>query len=266
MKRSYEFSKNNTDTFEEKGSDMVCGRNAVLELLKSEREIDRILIAPSDNKGSLVKISALARDRGIPVKNTTQQKLDSITSQVHQGVIAFCAAHTYSTVDEILKRAEDAGHPPFIIITDELEDPHNLGAILRTAEACGVDGVIIPKRRNVGLTSIVAKTSAGAVEYVPVARVPNIVSVIEELKDKGVWFYAADMDGQDWCSTDFSGAVGLIVGSEGNGVSRLVKEKCDFTVSLPMQGKINSLNASVAASVLCYEIARQRLGLKAFNK
>ncbi len=264
MKRSYEFSKQNNEQTE--NCDMVCGRNAVMELLKSDREVDRILIAESDNKGSLVKISAIAKDKGIPVKNSTVQKLDSITSQAHQGVIAFCAAHTYSTVDDILKKAEDAGHPPFIIITDELEDPHNLGAILRTAEACGVDGVIIPKRRNVGLTAVVAKTSAGAVEYVPVARVSNIVSTMEDLKKKGLWFYAADMDGQDWCSTDFSGAVGLVVGSEGNGVSRLVKEKCDFTVSLPMQGKINSLNASVAAGVLCYEIARQRLSLKAFNR
>lgn len=266
MNGSDSFKNNTSALFDGRNSDMVCGRNAVIELLKSGREIDRILIASAENKGSLVKISALAKERSIPVKNVNMIKLDSITSQAHQGVIAFCAAHTYATVEDILKRAENAGHPPFIIITDELEDPHNLGAILRTAEACGADGVIIPKRRNVGLTSVVAKTSAGAVEYVPVARVSNIASTMELLKEKGVWFYAADMDGKDWCSTDFSGAVGLVVGSEGNGISRLVKEKCDFTVSLPMQGKINSLNASVAASVLCYEIARQRLGINAFNK
>lgn len=250
----------------ENDRDMVCGRNAVTELLKSDRPVDRILMAAGDNKGSLVKIAALAGKKGIPVKDVTVQKLDAITKQVHQGVIAFCAAHTYATVEEILDRAQAAGHPPFLIITDELEDPHNLGAILRTAEACGADGVIIPKRHNVGLTAVVGKTSAGAVEYVPVARVANIVSTMEDLKKKGVWFYAADMDGKHWCETDFSGAVGLVVGSEGKGVSRLVKETCDFTVSLPMLGKINSLNASVAASVLCYEIARQRLGISAVNK
>ena len=243
--------------------DLVVGRNAVMELLKSNREIDRILVAPTDNKGSIVRILALAREKGVPIKDTTPQKLDAITSGAsHQGVIAFCAAHEYVSVEDILNKAKEKDHAPFIIVCDEIEDPHNLGAILRTAEACAVDGVIIPKRRNVGLTSVVAKTSAGAVEYVPVARVANIAETIDSLKKQGVWFYAADMKGQNWCEVDYSGGVGLIVGSEGNGISRLVKEKSDFLISLPMQGNITSLNASVAASVLMYEIARQRLGLK----
>ena len=250
------------DTREEK--DLVVGRNAVTELLKSGREIDRIWVAPTENKGSIVRILALAREKGVPIKDTTTQKLDAITSGAsHQGVIAFCAAHEYVSVDDILKKAQEKGHAPFLIICDEIEDPHNLGAILRTAEACGVDGVIIPKRRNVGLTGVVAKTSAGALEYVPVARVSNIAETITDLQKRGIWFYAADMKGENWCSVDYSGGVGLIVGSEGNGISRLVKEKSDFLVSLPMQGNITSLNASVAASVLMYEIARQRLGLKA---
>ncbi len=247
-------------------NDLIIGRNAVSELLKSGREIDRILVAPSDNRGSIVRILALAREKGVPIKDTTAQKLDSITGGAsHQGVIAFCAAHEYVSVEDILKKAEEKNHAPFIIVCDEIEDPHNLGAILRTAEACGVDGVIIPKRRNVGLTSIVSKTSAGALEYVPVARVANIAETVVDLQKRGIWFYAADMKGENWCSVDYSGGVGLIVGSEGNGISRLVKERADFLVSLPMVGKITSLNASVAAGVLMYEILRQRLNLKSFT-
>lgn len=250
----------------EKSDDLVLGRNAVTELLKSGREVDRILVAPSDNKGSIVKIIALAKEKGVVIKDTTSQKLDSLTGgAAHQGVVAFAAAHAYSSVSDILKKAKDKGHAPFIVICDEIEDPHNLGAILRTCEACAVDGVIIPKRRNVGLTSVVAKTSAGAVEYVPVARVSNIAETIDSLKKEGIWFYAADMKGENWCSVDYSGGVGLIVGSEGNGISRLVKEKSDFLISLPMQGNVTSLNASVAASVVMYEIARQRMGLKSIQ-
>lgn len=246
--------------------DMIIGRNAVTELLKSGREIDRILVASGDRQGSIVKIIALAREKSVVIKDTTSQKLDALTGGgAHQGVVAFCACHSYASVDDILSRAKQNGHAPFIVICDEIEDPHNLGAILRTCEACAVDGVIIPKRRNVGLTSVVAKTSAGAVEYVPVARVSNIAETIDSLKKEGVWFYAADMKGENWCSVDYSGGVGLIVGSEGNGISRLVKEKSDFLISLPMQGNITSLNASVAASVVMYEIARQRMGLKSIQ-
>ena len=247
----------------EKSDDLVIGRNAVTELLKSGREVDRILVAPTDNKGSIVRIIALAREKGIVIKDTTTQKLDTLTGGAsHQGVVAFAAAAAYVSVEDILQKAKEGGHAPFIVICDEIEDPHNLGAILRTCEACAVDGVIIPKRRNVGLTSVVAKTSAGAVEYVPVARVSNIAETIDSLKKEGVWFYAADMKGENWCAVDYSGSVGLIVGSEGNGISRLVKEKSDFLISLPMLGNITSLNASVAASVVMYEIARQRMGLK----
>ena len=178
----------------------------------------------------------------------------------HQGVVANVPAHEYSTVDEILQSAEKKGETPFLIICDEIEDSHNLGAIIRTADACGAHGIIIPNRRNVGLNYIVSKTSCGALEYMPVARVTNLASTIDELKKKNIWVYAADMDGQRWDKTDFSGGVALVVGSEGNGVGRLIKEKCDVTVSLPMLGKVNSLNASVAAGIIMYEIARQRLG------
>ena len=179
----------------------------------------------------------------------------------HQGVCASVPAHEYSSVEEILEYAKEKNEPPFIIICDEIEDSHNLGAIIRTAEACGVHGVIIPKRRNVGLNFVVSKTSCGALEYVKVARVGNLASTIEDLKKKNIWVYCADMDGQPWCKTDFSGGCALVVGSEGRGVGRLIKEKCDVTVSLPMRGQVNSLNASVAAGVIMYEIARQRLEL-----
>ena len=176
----------------------------------------------------------------------------------HQGVAAFCAAHEYATVDDILKNAESKGEPPFIVICDEVEDPRNLGAIIRTAEASGVHGIIIPKRRSAALTGIVAKTSAGALEYVPVARVSNLVQTIEYLKSLNIWTYCLDMDGVDYTSQDYSGGAALIVGNEGKGVGRLVKEKCDFIISLPMKGKINSLNASVAAGILMYKISESR--------
>ena len=175
------------------------------------------------------------------------------------------AVKEYATVEDLFRRAEERDEPPFFIICDELEDPHNLGAIIRTAECAGAHGVIIPKRRNVGLTYAVGKASAGAVEHLPVARVGNLASLLEELKDRGLWVYAADMDGSPWCQTDFTGPVALVIGSEGKGVGRLVKEKADFVLSLPLKGNINSLNASVAAGILCYEVARQRSGLKAIN-
>ena len=184
-------------------------------------------------------------------------------SSSHQGVAAYAASHEYASMDDIFALAEERGEKPFIVVCDELEDPHNLGAVLRTAEATGVHGVIIPKRRNASLSYVVGKASAGAVEYVPVVRVANIAQTMEELKEKGIWFYGADMDGDNWCSVDYDGGVGLVIGSEGRGISRLVKEKCDFVVSMPMKGKINSLNASVAAGVLMYEVARQRSGIKA---
>lgn len=243
-----------------KNDNLVIGRNAVMELLKSSREIENVLVAKGEREGSINRITAICRDRGIIVKNVDRKKLDFMCAGAnHQGVAANVPAHSYSTVDEILEFAQSKGEAPFIIICDEIEDSHNLGAIIRSAEACGAHGIIIPKRRNVGLNFIVAKTSCGALEYMRVARVGNLASTIEELKKKNIWVYCADMDGQLWCKTDFSGGCALVIGNEGSGVGRLVKEKCDVTVSLPMRGKVNSLNASVAAGIIMYEIARQRL-------
>ncbi|MFR6065339.1 MAG: 23S rRNA (guanosine(2251)-2'-O)-methyltransferase RlmB [Eubacterium sp.] len=253
--------KNNNGDLNEKDN-IVIGRNAVLELLKSGREIENIIIAKGEREGSVNQIAALAREKGVVIKNADRKKLDFMCGGAnHQGVIANVPAHEYSSVEDIIAAAKEKGEPPFIIICDEIEDSRNLGAIIRTAEACGAHGVIIPKRRNAGLNFIVAKTSCGALEYVKVARVSNLSSTIEMLKKENIWVYAADMDGEPWCKTDFSGGVALVVGSEGNGVGRLVKQNCDVIVSLPMRGKVNSLNASVAASVIMYEIARQRLGL-----
>lgn len=242
--------------------DLVVGRNAVIELIKSGREIENILIAKGEREGSISKIIALAREKGIVIKNVDRKKLDFMCAGAnHQGVIANVPAHEYSSVEDILELAKEKGESPFIIICDEIEDSHNLGAIIRTAEACGAHGIIIPKRRNVGLNFIVAKTSCGALEYVKVARVSNINSTIDKLKKENIWVYAADMDGQPWSKTDFSGGVALVVGSEGKGVGEHIKANCDVTVSLPMRGKVNSLNASVAAGIIMYEVARQRLDL-----
>ena len=241
---------------------LIIGRNAVIELLKSGREIENILIAKGEREGSINRIISMAREKGVVVKNVDRKKLDFMCANGnHQGVAANVPAHSYSTVDEILELAESRGEAPFIVICDEIEDSHNLGAIIRSAEACGAHGIISPKRRNVGLNFIVAKTSCGALEYMKVARVSNLASTIEELKKKNIWVYCADMDGQPWCKTDFSGGCALVIGNEGKGVGRLIKEKCDVTVALPMRGKVNSLNASVAAGILMYEITKQRLGL-----
>ncbi len=241
---------------------LIIGRNAVIELLKSGREIENILIAKGEREGSINRIISMAREKGVVVKNVDRKKLDFMCANGnHQGVAANVPAHSYSTVDDILELAESRGEAPFIVICDEIEDSHNLGAIIRSAEACGAHGIIIPKRRNVGLNFIVAKTSCGALEYMKVARVSNLASTIEELKKKNIWVYCADMDGQPWCKTDFSGGCALVIGNEGKGVGRLIKEKSDVTVALPMRGKVNSLNASVAAGILMYEITKQRLGL-----
>lgn len=246
-------------------SSVIAGRNAVAEALKKGRPIDCIYILKGADRGSMGKIIALAKQAGVPIKDAAAQKLDILCEGVvHQGVVAMAACHDFSSMEDIFQKAGD--QPPFVIICDNIEDPHNLGAIIRTAEAAGAHGVIIPKRRGVGLTATVAKTSAGAVEYMPVVRVPNIVSTIEELKQKGLWIFCADMDGQPWCSTDMGGPIGIVVGAEGSGVSRLTKEHCDFVVSLPMNGQVNSLNASVAAAIVIYEAVRQRSGLPAFVK
>lgn len=241
---------------------LVIGRNAVLELLKSGREIENVLVANGEREGSVRQILALCRQRRIVVKTVDRRKLDSLCpGGNHQGVAANVPAHAYATVDEILAFAQARGEAPFLLLCDEIEDSHNLGAMIRTAEACGVHGVIIPKRRNVGLNYVVAKTACGALEYMRVARVGNLAQTIEQLKAKNIWVYAADLDGQPWSKTDFSGGVALVIGSEGRGVGRLVKEKCDVTVSVPMRGRVNSLNASVAAGILMYEAARQRFNL-----
>lgn len=245
--------------------DHIVGRNAVMEALKSGRPLDSVLIARGERQGSIGAIVARCREKGIPIKETDSRKLDAMANN-HQGVIAIAACKDYVTLEELFAAAEEKGEPPFFIVCDELEDPHNLGAILRTAEAAGAHGVVVPRRRSVGLTGAVYKASAGAVEYVPVARVANINDALSEMKKRGMWVYGLDMDGEDWCSTDLTGAMALVVGSEGRGVSRLVRENCDFVLSLPMSGHINSLNASVACGIVLYEAARQRKGIKAINK
>lgn len=239
--------------------DKIIGRNPVLEAIRSGRSIDKILVKKGKYEGSIVPIIKKAKDAGIIVQEVDKAKLDTLAEGGnHQGVIACVSAYKYSTVKDILDDARKNGEPPFVIICDKITDPHNLGAILRTANCVGAHGVIIPKRNSVGLNSAVAKTSAGAVEYTPVAKVTNIASTIDELKKEGMWIAAADMDGEEMYNIDLRGAVGLVIGSEGEGVSRLVKEKCDFIAAIPMEGCINSLNASVAAGVLVYEALRQR--------
>ncbi|MBQ1545842.1 MAG: 23S rRNA (guanosine(2251)-2'-O)-methyltransferase RlmB [Clostridia bacterium] len=243
--------------------ELIIGRNPVLEALKADRGIDTLYVDGGEKQGSVGKIIAMCRERGILVKETDPKKLNFMCGNAnHQGVIARVAAHEYATLEDLFARAEERGEPPFFILEDEIDDPHNLGAIIRTAECAGAHGVIVPKRRSAALNYTVDKTSAGALEYLPVARVSNLASCIEELKQRGVWIYGTDMKGEPWCRTDLRGPVALVVGSEGRGMSRLVREKCDFVLSLPMQGNINSLNASVAAGIVMYEISRQRLGLE----
>lgn len=239
-------------------ADKIEGRNPVAEALRAGREIDKILV--SGREGSVRKIVAMAREQGIVVQEVTRSKLDELAETGnHQGVIALAAAHGYASVDDLLDRAAQRDEPPFLILLDEITDPHNLGSVLRTANAVGAHGVIIPKRRSVGLSSVVAKTSAGALEYTPVARVSNLAQTIDALKARGIWFYAAHQDAaQRYTDVDYSGGVGLVVGSEGRGVSKLVADRCDFLISIPMYGEINSLNASVAAGVVMYEVVRQR--------
>ena len=246
------------------GEDIIAGRNAVNEALRSGRTIDSLyIVRGSTHSGSLSALIAKAKDKDIIIKEADSKKLDFMCGNAnHQGVVAVAAIKEYATIDDIFNLAKERNEPPFIIVADELEDPHNLGAVLRVAECAGAHGIIIPKRRAVGLTYAVGKASAGAVEYVPVARVTNITAAIDELKKRGVWIYGADFDGQTWCTVDYSGPVAIVIGSEGAGVGRLVKEKCDFVISLPMKGKIESLNASVACGIICYEIARQRSGIK----
>lgn len=237
------------------------GRNAVIEAFRAGRTIDKLYIQDGLKDGTISSILRDAKKHDVIVNFVAKEKLDQMSStRKHQGVIAICSAYAYAEVDDIFAAAEAKGEEPFIFILDEIEDPHNLGAIIRTANLCGAHGVIIPKRRASGLTATVVKASAGAVNYTPVAKVTNIAKTIDDLKKRGMWFACADMDGQLMYDCNLTGAIGLVIGNEGSGVSRLVKEKCDYVVSIPMKGDIDSLNASVAAGVLAYEVVRQKMG------
>ena len=243
----------------DKKEGLIVGRNAVMQALESDRTIDSVTVAEGQRGGQAAKIIEICREKRIPVKYADSRKLDKLCGgAAHQGVAAFAAAHDYAELDDIFNLAQSRGESPFIVICDGLEDPHNLGAILRTAEASGVHGVIIPKRNSVTLNYTVAKTSAGAIEYVPVVKVTNIAGTIDTLKGRGVWVFGADMEGTPWTELDFTGSAALVIGSEGRGLSKLVREKCDFIAPLPMKGKINSLNASVAAGIMMFEASRQR--------
>lgn len=249
---------NESSNFEQ-GQNIVIGRNAVKELLVSGRSVESLVVSTGDQHGAILGIIAKYRGMGIPIKTADQSKLNKLSNGLnHQGIIAIASDYEYAELDDILQRAKDRGEPAFIVIAEEIEDPHNLGAIIRTAECVGAHGVIIPKRRAVGVNSSVTKASAGATEHMRVSRVTNISATIEKLKKLGIWLYAADMHGTNWCNEDLTGPVGLVIGSEGHGVSRLVKENCDKVISLPILGKVNSLNASVAAGILMYEVRRQR--------
>lgn len=249
--------RNFADTEMKPDSNILVGRNPVSEALRAGREIDKILV--SSREGSMKIILALAKEKGIPVIYVEKAAIDRLASgNAHQGVAAYTSPYEYSELDDIFAKAEENEEEPFIIILDGLEDPHNLGAIMRTAECAGAHGVIIPKRHSCGLTETVAKASAGAIEYMPVVKVTNIAQTIDELKERGIWTAACDMGGSSYCDIDISGKIAVVIGSEGFGVSKLVREKCDYIVSMPMLGKITSLNASNAAAVIMYEIRRQR--------
>lgn len=241
-------------------SEIIVGRNSVAEALKGGRSINKILVAKGQRHGAVRKIIGDAHERGLVIQEVESAKLDEVAgSNNHQGIAAYVAPIAYVEVDDVLASAAAKGEPPFVVLLDELEDPHNVGAILRTADAAGVHGVLIPKRRSCPISATVAKTSAGAVEYVPVARIGNVAQTIKQLKEAGLWVVGADMDGdREYYEADLTGPIAVIIGSEGKGIGRLTKEQCDFIVRIPMRGKINSLNASVACSLLLYEILKQR--------
>lgn len=239
---------------------VIEGRNAVIEAFRAGKTIDKLFVLEHCKEGSMNTVLREAKKQGTVINYVKRERLDQMSETgKHQGVIAYIAAYEYGSVEDILKKAENKGEQPFVIILDDIEDPYNLGAIIRTANLAGAHGVIIPKHRASGLTATVVKASAGAINYTPVAKVTNISKTIEELKEKGLWFVCADMDGTTMYDLDLKGPIGLVIGNEGKGVSRLVKEKCDFIAKVPMFGDIDSLNASVAAGVLAYEIVRQRL-------
>lgn len=249
----------NTYRKEEIDPNILFGRNAVMEALKADRTIDKLLIQKGEGEGSIIKIARLAKEKGILIQETEKAKLDEITGmQKHQGVVAYVAMQNYVEIEEILDEAKEKGEDPLILILENIQDPHNLGAIIRTAHNAGVHGIIIPKRRAVGLTAVVAKASAGAIEYMKIAKVSNIAQTIKKLQQNGLWVVCADMDGETMYQKDLKGPLAIVIGSEGEGVTQLTKERSDFVVSIPMYGKVTSLNASVAASLLVYEVVRQR--------
>lgn len=252
--------KNNTSN-ESMREDLIIGRNAVIEALKSDRTIECVYVSKGDLEGSIKVALGLAKDRGVVIKEADRRKLDTMCDGLnHQGIVARVTPFKYCEVNDILEDAKRKEQQPFIVILDEIEDPHNLGSIIRTAELCGVHGIIIPKRRNVGVTSTVYKCSAGAIEHMKIAKVTNINATIDMLKEQGIWIYGADIDGKDYSyNTDFSGPCALIIGSEGKGISSLTLKKCDLLVKIPMIGKINSLNASVAGGIMMYEVLKGRL-------
>ena len=242
------------------GELIIEGRNAVIEAFRSGKTIDRVFILDGCQDGPIKTILREARKKDTIINFVKKERLDQISSTgKHQGVIAYAAAYEYADIEDMFALAEEKGEPPFLILLDNIEDPHNLGAIIRTANQAGAHGVIIPKRHAVGLTATVARTSAGALNYTPVAKVTNIANTIEQLKERGLWFVCADMDGEVMYNLDLKGPIGVVIGSEGDGVGRLVKEKCDFVATIPMKGDIDSLNASVAMGILSYEIVRQRM-------
>lgn len=256
--RGRDFGRRFDDEDAPEDNGLIIGRNPVIEALKANKPIDTLFVN-ADAGGSIGMISRMARDKGIVIKQVSDQKLTSMSRGAsHQGCIAVGACAEYVSVEDILNISKQKGTEPFIIICDEIEDPHNLGAIIRTAEAAGADGVIIPKRRSASLNFTVNKTSAGAASWVPVARVPNLGAAIDELKENGVWIYGTDASGESYTEVSMTGAVGLVIGSEGFGMGRLIREKCDYLLSLPMNGRITSLNASVAAGIFMYEAVRQR--------
>ena len=258
MKNEKNFRKPETPA--ESSADMIEGRNAVSEAIRSGRTINKVFLADGDTDRALGRLAAMAKDAGAVVVRIDRRRLNEMSlTGAHQGIIASVAVHGYATIDEILAAAEAKGEAPLIVLCDELSDPHNLGAILRTAECAGAHGVIIPKRRSVGLTAVVGKASAGAVEYMPVARVSHIAAAIRELKERGVWVFGTAADGAlPLYSADLRGPAAIVIGNEGEGMSRIVAESCDFKVSIPMKGHISSLNASAAAAILLYEAVRQR--------
>ena len=257
-KPRYENSRTDNDGAEDFGEGLVVGRNAVRELLKSGRAIDKLLVQRGEREGSIVVLVAEAIERHIPVVESDKAKLDKLTGGAsHQGIVAMAAEKEYCTVDDILNIASERGEKPFIVIADGVSDPHNLGAIIRCAEGVGAHGLIIPKRRAVGLTPTVSKASCGAIEHLAVAKVTNIAATVEELKEKGLWIFSAEAGGENYYDTDFNCPCAIVLGSEGDGVSKLVKDRSDYIVSIPMYGKINSFNVSIAAAVILAEISRQ---------